>query len=129
MRYLIDSHALIWAQDDPSQLGAAVVPTLGKAGVVVYLSAATTWEIGIKVALGKLKLSLPYRAWITQATSKFGLSELPIELRYIERQIALPFHHRDPFDRMLAAQALVEDIPLVSADPIFDAYGVTRIWT
>jgi len=128
MTYLLDTQALIWAQDEPSKLGRAVVPTLQNPNCEVILSMATNWEIGIKIAIGKLKLSLPYRAWIAKAVSDLKLTVLPIRLDDIERQITLPFHHRDPFDRMIAAQALVEGIPVVSSDAIFDSYGVQRLW-
>src|SRR5205085_8672547 len=94
----------------------------------LLIGAGTIWEMAIKVAIGKLPLSLPYRQWLDKAISDLGLSILSIKLDHAERQIGLPFHHRDPFDRLLAAQAMAENIPLVSGDTIFDAYGVTRIW-
>jgi len=128
MTYLLDTQALIWAQDDPAKLGKAVIPTLQNPNSDVLLSMATSWEIGIKIAIGKLKLSLPYRAWIAKAVKDLQLTVLPIRLDDIERQIILPFHHRDPFDRMIAAQALVEGISVVSSDAIFDTYGVRRLW-
>ncbi len=92
------------------------------------LSAATLWEIGIKVALKKLTLSKPFRLWVETAIHDLVLTELPIEIDHIERQMTLIHHHRDPFDRMLAAQALVIGIPVIGNDAIFDAYGVNRIW-
>lgn len=129
MRVLLDTHTLIWAQDEASKLGAAAARAVRDPANQLIVSAATVWEIAIKMALGKLKLSLPYRAWVLKAISDLQLTELPITLDYAERQAGLPFHHRDPFDRLLAAQALVENCPLVSGDAIFDAYGVRRIWT
>jgi PIN domain nuclease of toxin-antitoxin system len=92
------------------------------------LSIVTVREIGIKLAIGKLRLSKPYRSFVESAVADLRLSEMPIRIDHVERQMSLPFHHRDPFDRLLAAQALVEGIPLISNDPVFDAYGVTRIW-
>jgi len=128
VRYLIDTQALIWAQDEPTKLGPAVIPLLGTSNATVYVSVATLWEIGIKIVIRKLTLSLPYHSWVSLAIQNFRLLELPVDIRYIERQIALPFHHRDPFDRMLAAQALVEGISVVSSDTIFDSDGVVRVW-
>jgi PIN domain nuclease of toxin-antitoxin system len=93
------------------------------------VSIATIWEIGIKVAIGKLPLSKPFRAWMDKALTDLAVSVLPVTLDHVERQTQLEFHHRDPFDRLLIAQALVEDIPLISGDAQFDAYGVKRIWT
>jgi PIN domain nuclease of toxin-antitoxin system len=94
----------------------------------LLISAATVWEIAIKVGLGKLTLSRPYRAWIEQALIDLQAAVLPITVAYADAQAALPHHHGDPFDRMLIAQATVEGIAVVSADRQFDAYGVTRIW-
>jgi PIN domain nuclease of toxin-antitoxin system len=94
----------------------------------LLVSVGTIWELSIKAGLGKLRLSLPYRNWMERATADLGLTFLPITLEHADRQMALPFHHRDPFDRLLVAQCLVESISLVSADTVFDQYGVTRIW-
>ncbi len=128
MRVLLDSHTLIWAADDPAQIPAPAMRELQDPANDRLISAATIWELAIKVALGKLPLSLPYRQWLDKAIADLNLTILPITPDHAERQIGLPFHHRDPFDRMLAAQVLVEGMPLASADVIFDAYGVNRIW-
>jgi len=127
-RSLIDSHSLIWALDDPERLSPTASSFFRDRGNTLVLSTASIWEIAIKVGKGKLPLSLPFRRWMVDALAALDLEVLPITLDHADRQIALPFHHRDPFDRLIAAQALVEGIPLVSADPIFDAYGVTRLW-
>ncbi|HTU91795.1 MAG TPA: type II toxin-antitoxin system VapC family toxin [Gemmataceae bacterium] len=94
----------------------------------LFFSAASMWEIAIKVGIGKLILADPYDVFMNQAISTTGLTILPIEVRNAAVLTALPRHHGDPFDRMLIAQALVETMPLVSADAVFDAYGVTRLW-
>ncbi len=94
----------------------------------LLVSAATVWEIAIKLGLGKLSLSMPYRLWMNQALAGLQASLLPITVDYAERQAELPSHHRDPFDRLLIAQALVEEVPVVSADTTFEQYGVVRIW-
>lgn len=128
MRPLLDSHTLIWAGDDPAKVPARAMSMMQDPSNELLISAATMWEMAIKVALGKLPLSLPYRQWLDRAIADQRLTILPITLDHADCQLHLPFHHRDPFDRMIAAQALVEGIPLLSADLIFDAYGVTRIW-
>ena len=128
MRVLLDSHTLIWAADDPSKLSAAARDWIQDPVHERFISAATAWEIAIKCGLGRLPLSLPYRTWMHKAMTDLALSMLPISLEHADHQTALLWHHRDPFDRLLAAQALVEDMPLVSADLIFDQYGVSRIW-
>jgi len=128
LRHLVDAHSLIWALDDPSQLGVGAIAALQAQENDLLLSAGTIWELSIKVGLAKLTLSLPFVEWIERAISDLELTIVPITLVHAGRQAELPFHHRDPFDRLLAAQALVEGIPLISIDSVFDRYGVTRIW-
>lgn len=92
------------------------------------VSAGTIWEVSIKVGIGRLSLSLPFREWMNRGMTDLGLSVVPITVEHADHQAALPLHHRDPFDRLLAAQALTERIPLVSADAVFDRYGGVRVW-
>lgn len=128
MKLLLDSHSLIWAADDPGKLSTRVHGLITDPAHDRLLSAATLWEMSIKFGLGKLPLSLPYRDWMDRAIADLGLVVLPITLDHTERQAGLPWHHRDPFDRLLVAQALVEGVPLLSADETLDAYGISRIW-
>lgn len=128
MRLLLDAHTLIWAADDPAKLSPKAQGLIQDPAHDRLMSAATLWEIAIKVGLGKLPLSLPYRRWMDRAIGDLGLVILPITLDHAERQSGLPWHHRDPFDRLLVAQAQVEGVPLVNADPALDAYGITRLW-
>lgn len=128
MKLLLDTHTLIWAVDDPSKLGPQAVTALQDPANDLLLSAATIWEIAIKVGLGKLSLSMPYRQWMTQAITDLGMTVLPITVEYADVQVNLPKHHGDPFDRLLVAQSQVENIHLVSADPVFDQYGINRLW-
>ncbi len=128
MRLLVDSHALLWAVDDPTQLSPATAAALQDPANDLLLSAATVWEVAIKVGLGKLVLTLPFRQWMNQAIADLGLSVLPITVEYADAQATLPFHHRDPFDRLLIAQALTDGLTVLSADAVFDQYGVTRLW-
>jgi PIN domain nuclease of toxin-antitoxin system len=128
MRHLVDAHSLIWALDDPAKLGAAAAAALQDPANELLVSAGTIWELSIKCGLTKLTLSLPFRQWMEKAITDLGLVVLPITLDHADQQAALPFHHRDPFDRLLAAQALVEGLPVVSADAVLGTYGVRRIW-
>lgn len=128
MRLLLDTHTLIWIQEDPVKLSVPATTAVEDPANTLLLSTATIWELAIKVATGKLILSFPYRIWIDCAFADLNLIELLISVDHAERLTRLPFHHRDPFDRMLASQALVENIAIVSNDAIFDAYGVRRIW-
>ena len=128
MRLLLDAHTLIWAVDDPSRLGPQAVAAIQDPANDVLLSAGTIWELSIKIGLGKLTLSLPSLQWMTQAMADLGVTMLPITIAYADVQAGLPSHHRDPFDRLLMAQAQVEKVPLVSSDTIFDQYGISRLW-
>jgi PIN domain nuclease of toxin-antitoxin system len=127
MRLLVDAHCLIWAVDEPAKLAAAAIAALEDPANQLLIGAGTMWELSIKSGLGKLTLSSPFRQWMQQAITDLGLSVIPISLEHCDRQASLPFHHRDPFDRLLAAQALVEGVQVVSADTIFDQYGVSRV--
>lgn len=128
MRVLLDTHALIWAVDDPAHLGSNARAALEQESNELLISAATVWEIAIKTGLGKLALSMPYREWMHRALADLGSTILPITVDYADTQASLPYHHRDPFDRMLIAQAQVEDIPLASNEDMFDTYGIKRLW-
>ena len=128
MRVLIDSHVLIWAVDEPARLGKGALTALQDPANDLLVSSGTVWELAIKVGLKKLTLSIPYKQWMTKAIADLSLSVLPISVDHADTQSRLSWHHRDPFDRLLAAQCMVERIPIVSADSVFDLYGVTRIW-
>jgi PIN domain nuclease of toxin-antitoxin system len=119
---------LIWALDDPTQLSAAATTALQDPANDLLMSAATIWELAIKTGQKKLALTQPYRQWMDRAIADLGLVILPITVEYADRQANLPTHHKDPFDRLLIAQALVDGISVVCADQIFDSYGVPRIW-
>jgi PIN domain nuclease of toxin-antitoxin system len=128
VRLLLDSHALIWAADEHARLGAAAATAMRDPSNQLLLSAASIWEIAIKVGLGELSSSIPYGQWMSRAILQLGASVLPISIEYADAMVALPNHHRDLFDRMLVAQAQVERIPLVSSDTTFDRYGIPRLW-
>jgi PIN domain nuclease of toxin-antitoxin system len=128
VRVLLDTHALIWAVDDPAHLGSDARLVLEDESNEVLISAATLWEIAIKTGLGKLTLSMPYKEWMNRAIADLGSTILPITVEYADVQATLPSHHRDPFDRMLIAQAQVENIPLATNEETFDRYGINRLW-
>jgi PIN domain nuclease of toxin-antitoxin system len=125
---LLDSQALIWAVDEPAKLSTASATAIQDPANELLLSAATVWEIAIKIGLKKLSLSLPFRQWMNQAIADLSLFLLPITVEYADAQSSLPHHHRDPFDRLIVAQALADTIRVVSADPAFELYGVDRLW-
>jgi PIN domain nuclease of toxin-antitoxin system len=128
MRVLLDTHALLWfALDDPQLSPAARAAILDPANDKL-VSPASWWEIGIKMSTGKYTLTVPHDVFFDSAIAANGFLVLPIEPRHTGGLIGLPFHHKDPFDRLLIAQAVVEGIPVVSADAAFDPYPVRRVW-
>ena len=126
MKFLLDTHAFLWAASDPAKLSPAArdVCETGE----LSLSVASLWEIAIKVQIGRLPLPEPYRPFLTAQLRAGQISVLPVHARHALRLAELPLHHRDPFDRMLAAQSLEEDLPLISCDSQFELYGVKHIW-
>ena len=128
MRLLLDTHALIWyALDDPQLSGTAQALILDPMNEIL-ISPASYWEIAIKVSMGKLPLHQPYEDFMDVCLKRYKFVILPIETRHTAALVAMPFHHKDPFDRLLIAQAMVERIPIVSVDGAFDPYSVTRLW-
>jgi PIN domain nuclease of toxin-antitoxin system len=128
MRLLLDSHALIWYVDQDHLLSTVAHAAITDPANDLLLSAGTIWEVAIKVGLGKLVLSLPFRQWMNQVIADLGLTVLPITVEYADAQANLPKDHGDPFDRLLVAQAEVEGLAVVSADRTLDQYGVKRLW-
>ncbi len=129
MNLLLDTHVLLWFLADDPQLLVGAKQRIEDGANKKFVSIASCWEIAIKTGLKKLDLGESYATFLLRelATNQFELLE--IRLSHATFVETFPFHHKDPFDRLLAAQALLENIPLVSRDAIFDDYGVSRIWT
>jgi PIN domain nuclease of toxin-antitoxin system len=128
MRLLLDAHTFLWfVLGDPRLVQTALDQILDPAQVKL-VSPASYWEIAIKISLGKYTLNEPYEAFMQRGIFGNGFNILPIEPSHTAALTTLPFHHRDPFDRLLVAQALVEQVPVLSADAVLDAYGITRLW-
>ena len=128
MKLLIDTHALIWFLEDDPKLSATARAVVEDAANERWVSMASGWEMAIKSQIGKLKLPLVFEGLFPGALESFGFSILPIQAGHRHRYHALPLHHRDPFDRLLVAQALVNGLAVVGDDAAFDEYGVTRVW-
>lgn len=128
MRVLMDTHAFLWWVDDSSALSRKARSTIANPDNECLLSLASCWEMAIKSRLGKLRLASPIEHFIPEQMAANNVRQLEIEFRHLAKIATLAFHHRDPFDRLLAAQALVEKCPIVTADNVFRKYGVTRIW-
>ena len=128
MKLLIDTHALIWFLEDDPKLSATARAVVEDAANERWVSMASGWEMAIKSQIGKLKLPLAFEGLFPGALESLGFSILPIQAGHLHRYHALPLHHRDPFDRLLVAQALVDGLTVVGDDAAFDEYGVARVW-
>jgi PIN domain nuclease of toxin-antitoxin system len=128
MRLLLDTHAFLWWIADDARLSKRARSAIATRRDECFVSIASCWEIAIKVSLEKLKLEARVDRFIPEQLAVNSFSLLPIEFAHVARVARLPFHHRDPFDRLLAAQGLIDDLTVVSADPIFRRYGVKRVW-
>ena len=128
MRLLLDTHAFLWFVTDDGRLSATARALIADPSNEILLSPATYWEVAIKVSIGKYPLAVPFDSFFTQGIVGNDLSILEFDLRHATTLAALPLHHKDPFDRMIVAQAIVEAVPLLSIDQALDAYGISRLW-
>lgn len=125
--YLLDTQCLILFRMDAPTLGRKAARILSKADSQLHLSIASIWEICIKRSLGKLELDIDTNEFVETAVSA-GVRLLDARPEHVYLVESLPWHHRDPFDRLLVAQALAEDLPVLTGDPRFEAYGVSVVW-
>jgi PIN domain nuclease of toxin-antitoxin system len=128
VRVLLDTHTLLWAKISPERLSRQAAEIMADPLNVVFVSAVSAWEIATKVRLGKLPGMERLERDFLEIMEESGYTLLPIEAANALRAGRLTAPHRDPFDRMLAAQALTSDIPILSKDPTLDAFGVRRLW-
>ena len=126
MALLLDTQAFLWWVAGDPRLSKRAARAI--TGTECLLSVASCWEMAIKASLGKLTVPGAVDRFVQEQLEVNGFNLIAISLEHVSGVAALPFHHRDPFDRLLAAQALAEDLPVVSADPVFRRYGVTRVW-
>jgi PIN domain nuclease of toxin-antitoxin system len=128
LRRLLDTHALIWAALEPRKLSKAAREAMERPDAELLVSAVSLWEIGILQSLGRIVLNVSIRTLADLSVSELRSEFIGIDPEHIDRMRTLPFHHRDPFDRLLIAQALSLKAVVVGKDPQFDAYGVERLW-
>lgn len=127
MKLLLDTNVFLWFIEDNPHLSAHAKALL-ESDVDLLISAASLWEIAIKTSIGKLTLAQPYEVLIPQQLEQNLIEILPISLAHLANVSTLPFHHRGPFDRLLIAQAMAEQLPIITADTTFDAYAIKRLW-
>lgn len=128
MKLLLDTHALLWMSLDDSQLSDTARELIADLENELRLSPASYWESAIKISLQKYALSEPLDDFVSRELANNDISVLQISTQHAQAVSTMPFHHKDPFDRMLIAQAQVEQMAIVSKDDKFDAYGVQRLW-
>ena len=127
MRYLVDTHVWLWMLTAPKRIRGEAAGVIAEGGSTLLLSAVSSWEIGIKYAIGRLPLPEMPDRYVPSRMQATGLESLPITHAHALRVAALPRHHDDPFDRLLIAQAQLEDLTVITADAAFESYDVTLL--
>lgn len=128
MRALLDTHTFLWWITDDKRLSPRARKLIGDGRNRLFLSAASGWEIAIKARLGRLGFSTEPGAFIPKQLARNAIRVLPVHLSHALHVYDLPSHHSDPFDRLLIAQSQLEDLPLLTADPLIAQYNVDTIW-
>ena len=129
MSYLLDTSSFLWFVDDDKRLSTVAAELLENSSNAIYLSLVSIWEVAIKVNLGRgLVLSHPFPEFIDDQLNTNRFQVLNINISHLKRVAELPLIHRDPFDRLLVAQSLADDLPIISSDRAFDMYDIERIW-
>jgi PIN domain nuclease of toxin-antitoxin system len=128
MKLLLDTHTFLWFISGDSRLESNARALVEDITNKAFLSVASLWEMAIKISLGKLSFAQPFEVLIAQQLGLNRIDLLGITIKHAAALTTLPFHHRDPFDRLLIVQAQVEQLSIVTCDTLFDAYTVTRVW-
>jgi PIN domain nuclease of toxin-antitoxin system len=128
VRLLLDTHAWLWWVQDAPRLSRPARRAIANPANQCWLSMASAWEMALKISNGKLRIEGDLEHFLPARLAENGFALLPIDVRHVARTLSLPLHHRDPFDRLLIAQASVEGLAVVSVDSVFAKYDVRRIW-
>lgn len=126
--FLLDSHVMLWALAQPERLSDRARELIQSEQSTLHFSVASLWEIALKLSIGKLELPADWFEQLQARLSGWGVRWLAISPDHCKRVATLPFHDKDPFDRMLVAQSQIESLVLISADAVIDSYGVQRAW-
>jgi PIN domain nuclease of toxin-antitoxin system len=126
MNCLLDTHTFLWFINDDPSLSSTAKALIEDPENSIYLSAASVWEMAIKVSLGKLEIPSPFTGFIDEQLHENSITLLEIKTMHMGIVVTLPFHHRDPFDRLIIAQSQSEGFPIIGRDAIFDDYGIKR---
>ena len=128
MMYLLDTHTFLWFINDDLSLSALARGLIEDPENIIYLSIASVWKMAIKVSLGKLDLPSPFTNFINEQMRENNFTLLQITPEHARIVAIMPFHHRDPFDRLIIAQSQSESLPLIGIDAVFDSYSIKRVW-
>jgi len=129
MRYLLDTSSFLWFVNDDKRLSTESRELIEDPGIEINLSLVSIWEIAIKSTLGRgLELPRPFIQFIDVVLKNYDFIVLQITVSHLKHVADLPYHHRDPFDRLLIAQSHVENIPVITSDSTFDQYAIQRVW-
>lgn len=128
MRLLLDTQAMVWTLLDDPRLTNTARAAIADPENEILVSPASLWEIAIKISLGKYSLNEDFTTFMETRLPQNGFVQLPIHVKHLAVVATLPFHHRDPFDRLIVAQAMAEQVAVVSSDAALDAYPITRLW-
>lgn len=128
MRLLLDTHTFIWFVTDSPRISITAKTLIEDEYNEKLLSIASIWEMAIKHSIGKLTFELPFMSFITSQMQQNSMELVNIQIEHLNVVANLPLHHRDPFDRLIIAQAMVEQMPVVGSDKAFDSYSVQRLW-
>lgn len=128
MKLLLDTHSLLWFLSGDSKLSQLARNSIEDNSNEKFVSAGSLWETAIKVSIGKIKLTAAFEELFPGQLDQNGFDLLPVLTEHVRLLTTMPFHHRDPFDRLFVAQSMAGDMTIVSTDDIFDSYGIARIW-
>jgi PIN domain nuclease of toxin-antitoxin system len=128
MNVLLDTHAFLWFIEGSPRLSDGARELIRDPATELFMSVASLWEIAVKASIGRLPLLQPFEILIPDQLAHHEISVIPIEISHLVEMMRLERHHGDPFDRLLIAQAIVERLPIVGADPVFDDYPGSRLW-
>lgn len=128
MRLLLDTHAFLWFVAGDTTISSGARALIEDEANDKFVSIASLWEIAVKTSIGKLPLAKPFEQFIPEQLTRNGFQILGLTVEHAATVATLPLYHRDPFDRMLVAQSLAENLPLLSSDETLDAYRIQRLW-
>jgi PIN domain nuclease of toxin-antitoxin system len=128
MNLLLDTHAFLWFVSGDARLSAVARTLIEDGGNLKLVSIASLWEMAIKLSMGRLTFNSSFEDFVPRQMEINGFDLFHVQVQHLAKIVSLPFHHRDPFDRLLAGQCLSDGLDLISCDPVFDLYGVRRVW-